>query len=394
MPMLFPFDPNWVESYKVDSEYKTEIITSRNYREQRIALRSQPRRKVSFLTTPSRGALAKFMGLMAAKQQQEFILPEITRKSSTGYAVLAGVTLVPLSSPTLPVWVTPGAFVVFEGASGRGFFEVVSADISGIVTAAPIEQDIPAGSTLHPGLVGRVAASLRGQHLTNTVGRMNVDFFADPGRNKHYYQGVAPAVHNGKELLLLRPNWRTTPTITSNSFLETLDYERGRFAHHQPVNFNEVVVRQEFTQRDAAETEVLSRFFQRMRGQQGEFYAPTWGQDFDLSTGALAGTSSLRTPGSETFDLYAGSPVYKSVIVFYADGSIQPNVVNSVTLGGLGNSNINVVTPWAQAVNESNVRLMCWLPTWRLAIDALSIEWLTKSVSQTQLTMKTIEDLA
>ena len=69
------------------------------------------------------------------------------------------------------------------------------------------------------------------------------------------------------------------------------------------------------------------------------------------------------------------------------------NRVNGITLTS-GNSRLAFASLVPQAINKNTVKLMCWLPAWRLAIDTLSLEWLTRSVAQTQITMRTIEDLA
>ena len=71
MPYLFPFPHNWSASLKVDVSYKTEIIQSRIMREQRLALRSQPRKQITLSVSPSSSDLRLFLAQMAARQQME-----------------------------------------------------------------------------------------------------------------------------------------------------------------------------------------------------------------------------------------------------------------------------------------------------------------------------------
>ncbi|MBW7946291.1 MAG: hypothetical protein H3C60_07595, partial [Sphingomonadaceae bacterium] len=51
MTRFWPLAPNWRNSVPYDHEFRTETLVSRAGREQRIALRNEPRRVFSFLTT-------------------------------------------------------------------------------------------------------------------------------------------------------------------------------------------------------------------------------------------------------------------------------------------------------------------------------------------------------
>ena len=389
MAFLFPFAPNWAAPYKVDSAYKTEIITNRDYGEQRFALRTQPRRKLSFTVSPARGRLNEFMSLMAARQQAEFVVPEITRQWQTDGEALLGTNVVVTEGGFIPPWVVAGAYVVFEGSAGQEMQLVVSADAMGIVLDQPLAATVASGSRFYPGLCGRFDQALRGQFLTNTAGQFILNFDADPGLNFHEADTVAPATMVGTELFLMRPNWRTSPTVSLDGLLETTDYARGRVTRFSSVNFNDVALRFEFMQRDSAAAEALSQFFHRQKGQQGAFYAPTWGADFDLSVGAAPGSMDFYVPGVDFANLFAASPVYKAAIVFFRDGTYGVKRIDSIAPSG-GQSRVRFFSPWSRSVNEESVRLMCWLPLWRLTVDTLTLDWQTRTVAQAQLTMKTL----
>ena len=395
MPTLFPFPHNWSASMKVDVSYKTEIIQSRVMREQRLALRSQPRKQMTLSVSPSGADLRLFLAQMAAQQQTEWIVIETTRAAPLA-ADLAPGGLSFEFGLTAPAWAVAGAYCGFEVGKSKVTCQIVGVSggtVSFSILSGTFTTTIPTGTLVYPGLVGRLSTSIRGNLLTNAVGTFTVVFEADPGINRVETDVAAPATFNGKELFLLKPNWQGAPQVTLESMLETIDYDRGRLVHNQPVVWNVETLRLEYLRRNRDEAEALTQFFHRMRGQQGEFYMPTWVNDFDISTGAAAGTTGLTVPGRTIYDLFAGSPVYKSVIVFYRDGSYHVNRVNGITLTS-GDSRLAFASLIPQAISKNTVKLMCWLPAWRLAIDTLSLEWLTRSVAQTQLTMRTIEDLA
>lgn len=392
MPFLFPLPHNWSSPFKVDVGYKTEIIQSRVFREQRLAQRSQPRKQVTLSVSPSRGTLRTFLAQMAARQQAEWVLPEVTRAAETASPAVAGGSVLDLGVAA-PVWAVPGSYVVIEALAGQVLAGVVSTLGGGVLIDVPLAADLPTGSRVYPGLVGRLDQSLKGSLQTNTVGNLTIVFAADPGLNQFEDVVGAPLAFNGRELFVMRPNWQSSPQITLDGMLETTDYDRGRLAHHSPVAWNIETLRMEFIRRNAAEAELLTQFFHRMRGQQGEFYMPTWTDDFDLTTGAASGASILNVPGTTMFDLFGTSTVYKAAFILYKDGTYQANRITARSIVS-GSSRFTFATPFSQAVNEANVKQMCWLPAWRLSIDSLTLEWLTRTVAQAQLTARTIEDLA
>jgi hypothetical protein len=280
MPFLFPFEPNWNNSFRVELAYKTEIITSRAFREQRIAQRTQPRKSVSFTITPRRGRLATFLDDMAARQQADHVVVEPTRWFTTSLESLAGSNAMTAAGAAMPAWVAAGAYLVVVGTAGQEMVQVVNVTGMEIVLDEPLGADVLAGSRVYPGLVGRFDQSLRGQLFTNTVGQFSVAFNADPGLNVYEAEVAAPATFNGRELFLESPNWRSPLALTLEGLLETTDYGRGRVEHHSPVAFNRLGLRLDFLGRSPANVESLVQFFHRMKGQQGEFYMPTWGDDF------------------------------------------------------------------------------------------------------------------
>src|SRR6218665_3234173 len=96
-PALFPFNPNWRESCKVSYEFKTDIATSRSNREQRRALRTTPRKKISFKVTLAH--VAPLDRFMARYQNQEVALADMSRHVLTTTPLLEGDSVFPVDPP-------------------------------------------------------------------------------------------------------------------------------------------------------------------------------------------------------------------------------------------------------------------------------------------------------
>jgi hypothetical protein len=115
-----------------------------------------------------------------------------------------------------------------------------------------------------------------------------------------------------------------------------------------------------------------------------------------IKTLAPAGTNSIRIYGTQFSEDYADSTVHKAVAVTMNDGTIIYNAVEDIyTVDDPDgqDSVIQVADDWPVDLDPATVKTISWLLVWRHATDTLTIEWLTNTVGQCQLTMKSLEDL-
>lgn len=388
--ILFPFEPDWSTRFRVDLAYRTEIITSRAEREQRIANRPEPRKTYEFNLRLSRGRLAGFQAFMAKNQQGRFVLRDETRSVELAAPVTVGQTSITLAEAVS--WATPGSVIVL-GPHGASSFATVAAVAGSAVTlqAPGATRAHAASERVSAAVTGVVQQELRGQLFTREVGEASIIFSADPGSFSEF-AGSAPQSFNGRELFLTRPNWAAPPSLDLRGYLETLDFTRGAVEHFSRTPWNTRRLQMSYLGRDRAATEAFLRFFVRAKGQRGEFYMPTWEPDIGLTIGAASGSALFDVPGSDLFLSYAGSQIYEAMIVFFEDGAYEAHRIASIT-GVAGNSRITTTAPWSRAVNFQTAYMACFLPVWRFAVDNLSFEWQTSTVAQWRTTVQTIEDL-
>lgn len=390
-----PLVPNWRRAYQIDYQFKTDIFTSRSGKEQRRALRTTPRKKLSFEATPTFGQFRAFNELMASWHNNTIILPEVPRQAVSAVAHNAGDAIMQLTEAA-PDWIVEEATVVL---AYRGQYETRRIDSvagSQIVFTGVTGLSWPVGTKVHPGVSGRLAASIRSRRETNSVAVVGVEMDVTPASEPVIALPAAPATFNGRELFTMKPNWAETPEVTYESMREEIDYTRGRIAIFTPVDFGTRTLRATFTGRDYQDMNLIREHFERMRGQRGEFYMSTG--EADIIPGPLtpAGSNTIRIYGTQFAAEYEDSTVFKAVAVTYRDGTVQRNVVEDiypVDDADGQDSVIQVADGWSQDISPDNVRLASWLLVWRHATDTLTIEWLTNTVGQCQLTVQTLEDL-
>ena len=387
--LLWPAVPNWKESVNEIHEWRTEIITSRSGREQRRALRQTPR--VSF----------EYTALLSGDRYQTW-----SRSVSYGQAeaYLAAhpaesvMLTTPLASPavtfnvaSVPPWLVAGASCVL--ALGRNIELVEIGSIVGLLVtlADSTAASFPPGAGLHPAVICRAADVLSSRQQTNTTAEVSVRLNVEPGFNIALDPGSVGTVFNGREVFLKKPNWAEAPSIDYEAFVEKLDFGFGRVSYAAPRDFRTRATRATFVGRTPAEARAVTQFVNRMKGQQGEFYLPSFTSD--LPAVVLTGGASIMTfPGANWHLLYGTDTVRRAVAVTLADGTVIMNRILAWS-NVSGNSRATMATAWPVTVAPSGIRSISWCPVCRLASDSITVEWLASGVAQFVLPMRNVEDL-
>jgi hypothetical protein len=394
---LWSFEPAWPPqgaSYQVSYAFQTEIISSRSGREQRIALRSNARKSVSFQSNLTGTGFDRFNQMMWSWQDRIFALPDASRSVTVTADVLVGASIVPVDE--IAEWVLPGASLALDGASGEMIVTVDSIDALMIVLRGPVEATVLAGSYVRPVLSGYAASSLQADRQTNRVAVADIRFEVLPLSEATVSAGTPDATFNGREVFLKKPNWANRVTATHAHEVDDLDFGRGPITRFVPIPYGSMTKRGTFLGRNRAGVEALLKLFLRMRGRQGEFYMPTWENDLPLKSPVSAASGAMTVAGPELAEAFGDSTVMRAMFVQLLDGTILLRKVVSVAVVDTGGETDSVVTisgTWGVALSSANVVQAGWMPVWRFASDNLTVEWITNSVANVQMTMQTLEDL-
>ena len=385
MPVLFPFLPDWGDGYRIERQFKTEIITSRDLTEDRAALRRYPRKVANFNLIGKRGSLAVIQGWLDRYAHADTWVPDYSRQVKlTADAAEDDADLT--VAATAP-WMLPGTEVLVW-AGGKPYDVLVVDSAAGVTLSltSGVTRGWPAGAKVYQAMRGRFDPRVQARARTDAVGQLEVTFNQDPGALCLEPPSMIPVHFDGRELWLDAPNWSNDVETAFESNLETLDFDRGVLTHVMPVTWNKRTYQGSYLQRTPAQAEDLIAFHARLRGQRGEFFTPTWTSDLSTEIGGAAGGHTLVVPGTETAEFYSDLKLFAYLIVFFRDGSYQANKVTAIASGG-GNSTLTVRDAWTQAVTEDTAKKISWLPLCRLASDTLAIEFVTDSVAQANLSI-------
>lgn len=391
---FLPLKPNWASSqgYRVQYEFKTEIIESRSGREQRIALRSQPRQSLNYQSMVRAEQFRAIKGLLWQWHPYAFMQPDFATYVDLVLPMEAGDT--DFLSPVAVSWMVPGQPLLFVSGEVQEIRTIGSVDVDGVHLRPDSNRAWPVGTRVYLALAGNLPNEVTLNHPTNDIAELGVSFQVTPGSLQRLPPPAAAQSFNGRELFLLKPNWGRPVSRPRIHPVEIIDFDRGLTSRFVPIKFGTMAHRANYLGRDQAGATQLIDFFRRMRGRQGEFYMPTWEKDFVLKEPSSSGSQTLLVEGFDFYSQYVGSTVMKAVYVMLLNGTVLTRVISGMTLVNDGaDTLISVTGAWGTTISEATTVLTGWLPAWRLSSDNLTVDWRTDSVAEIQLTMETIEDL-
>lgn len=153
--------------------------------------------------------------------------------------------------------------------------------------------------------------------------------------------------------------------------------------NHRPVDFGSTSQRVT-TLQVGSQVDRLTQFIERQKGQRGEFWMPTGTEDMTIATTAANGASSFVVAGREVFDNFNSSEVYSGVAIYMRDRRIVYRKINTMILLS-GNTQIAVTQPFTLTINPADVLRVSWLRPARCSSDDATIEYLTDSTTQWQV---------
>lgn len=392
---IWPFTVNWADSYKITYDFKTEIITSRAGREQRIAHRSAPRKKVSFTTMLHKNDLQFFKNLMWSWQARSFVLPQVTHKTYSAAHMDPLDAFMTMRMP-LPAWLVPGVTLITESGTQREIRmvdHIVGADVY-FKSSSPSAWS--EGTIVYYAITGYFDQSVSAPRKTSTTVSMDFTLNVVP-LSEIYPTPPAPVLMlNGREIFDKRPNWANDVPVTHEHPVNELDYGYGIVSRFTPIDFGTMLRSHTYLARNVEEADAMVDLFRRSYGQQGEFYVPTWEHDMFPKVRAEATTQVMRVAGREFFEAYRDTTVNRGVAVRFKDGSMlyrQVLAISNITDAEGDDSGVSVTEAWGRAIDPADVEYVSWLLVCRFASDSFTIEFLTDSVAQFQTTVRSLENL-
>jgi hypothetical protein len=395
MATLFPFGASFNRApYEVTREYRTEILVSRNGKEQRRALRQTPRKRIDYLTALCDDNVRAFDRAMVTAQRIQLTIPERVRFVEFEDGLPPGFSAVVVDP--MPSWIYEGAVLVLDSGF-RLAYRTVASVVDDTVTFEEDDDTAWAAPTrISPALDGYLESTIPAPLTSRTHGvvEASITFNVDPGSEVAEDTGAATDTLAGREVFLVIPDrWQEIGIDRVQDGAAATDYGFGRIRRFFPISFSTRMWEAQYTGCDFDHADAIRQFFCRMMGRQHEFYMPTWQQDLIPVSGISSGGTTITVEGTETDATFDPSTTYKAVAIRKDDGAWITRTVSGIAPSA-GNSVITVGSAWGDDVAVDGMDLVSWLPLWRFSSDTMTMSWPREDVAHIKLAMQMIENLA
>lgn len=387
---------NWESPPQVFYEFQTTIVTSASGREQRRALRRNPRRRISFDAVLAGDTRREVIPFLSTYQRTENRIGDFTAEAARLVDPHLGTEDV-LRLDHHPSWANPGAFVTVVDRLRVSEYQIEtlssSSSVPTLYLANALGRSWSAQTRVYPSVRGYLRPSIEAARITNDVTTLPVEFLVSPGSETVSMGTFSGQQVYGREWITKRPNWAGELTETFLADSVDIDYNRGRIARFTPNIHPGRQFALDYVARSRDEAEYLIGVFLRMKGRRGEFCIPTWTNDFTLSTATPEGGYTLRTSNRRFGQAYLNDPVFKTLTVVGTDGLPQPPLRMDLIASDSSGTTVTVDRPFPDGLTASAVQQICLAPVVRFASDELQVTWLTDSIARIRFTCQTVRFL-
>jgi hypothetical protein len=357
--------------------WRTDVITSRNGSEQRIALRIVPRQQFSVgYLADSDEEVQYWKFELVRNLDSSWTLPLWAESEKITMAVTAGDNTVDADFSLMD-----DAFsLIFLILHPNGeTYEVFSISGRSATTATRLagtfSDDFPLGSVLIPIESSFVQNNSGYSPLRNNAARLTVDFVSKTNRTLEAKGADPLTVYNTRVVLEKCPLDEASKQIFSQN-LERLDFG-GKIQIKSVQSFANIDNGRSYTSLGKLDRQNWKAFLDAVRGQQKSFYTPTYRHDMTVLTQpSVGGLTFIVDDEANAAGGWENIESHLHLAIETADGDTQYKEMDlTTTVDNLdGTHTVGLTTGLTATVDGSTINKVSFLELCRLGSDTVEID--------------------
>jgi hypothetical protein len=384
------FAPDWSRPLLERLQWSTNVIESYDGTEQRIALRSEPKRYLEYQFGITGGQeRRKFENIVFGWGARTFLVPiwwEGQRLPSNLSAGASGVTLARVSSD----WFVGGNAII---RSGNYTFEIVEIQgISGttITFTRPTEQSWDQNTArIFPAIAGYIEGDLSIDRFTGDQIISICRFLLDTDGNTPSY---TPTNYRSQPVITEISDWSRDISAEYQRRLQVLDYGTGKFARDDHAAMPFIVTQHHFTKDGLPQIDALRGLFYALKGRQKMAWWPTWLEDVVPVAQISSGSTYIDVEHNYIEQHLAGKPGRRDIQIQLLNGTIWYRRVTGVSELSSTVERLSIDSSVPQTVQPSDVRRISWMVPARLETDAVEFAWRWYDWAESSVNIRAVRD--
>lgn len=382
-----PFAPNWNAGFAERLEWLTDVLEARNGTEQRIRLRTKPRRVYRYRINPTGRDGRLLENLLYAWQSRIFGLPAWHQARRLPGGVNPGAVVINVDT-RFAEYTAGGMAILWAAAERYEVVRVLAVYPGYLATSDPVLGAWPAGALVAPLHTGRLPASLTVNNLTTRAASLDVSAAIDSNLAVAStppaltYQGFpvitkAPNRIRGYEDTYERPQATLFDPLTGPVMA---DDPGLRPARRKTLTWL-------FKSREAVDE--FKGWLGYMAGRLNPVWIPDRSDDFEV-VATMPGNAPSFTSRITTYaDRIGVDDGRRDVAIYTADGLMYLRRILGSSDDGV-NEYVTLDAPLGVSYEPADVRMVSFLTLSRLEADSIEIFWHTPEVATVAATFRLV----
>lgn len=371
--MLFTYPPNWSAPVVERLEWLTDVFEAHDSREQRTALRSMPRRTLSYQLYAHAGAAQRLDGLLWRHQAHRVLLPIWTDPQRLRAELPAGADTIPAVTAGYGF----GGQAVLMHAGASEVVEIAGLDVAGLQLAAGTQSAWPAGSLLYPLQSARMGADVNLQRLTAGLVIGVIEFELEPVATT---PAPSSAVYRGLEVSTWQPDWSAAVPAGYLRKIQRLDYELGAVQIDDLAGLPTTVRTHRHVLANRTAIAAWRGWLHARAGRLAEFWQPQWQLDLTQAAPIAANAPQLVVRALDYAARYAADPGRRDIALRHRDGRWFYRRIIAASSSG-DTETLTLDAPLGITAQPGDFPIITWLALSRLESDEQLLSWHTAGVA-------------
>lgn len=373
--------PNWDDGLFDRYTYRTDILVSRNRKEQRRSLMPTPRRTMSFKGMLVADRMRVFANMLHGWHNKPVLVPVWTQMARITEPLTAGMREALIPDLAKFDFVVGGKAVIWQDAVNYEAVEIVSVRGQRLVFGSDLQNAFPAGTTIYPATPAHINEEVLFERRSAEV--VEIELSVDFSQKDMVFKMptfTPDAEHWGIEVLERKPNWAEDFNETHVAQREIVDYAYGVQEWYE-LNSPSLMSREvTFLARGFDEIQWWRSFIHRRKGAWKSFLMPSQSNDLHLLQDLKLGTNEMFVRDDLLNDVVKSSSERRYLRLQTAKSVYYFTIIEMYEKNG--QSALRLRETFPEDIARQDVLRISFMQRMRFAGDEVEINHLSKDVAE------------
>lgn len=352
-------------------EWRTDVLTAFDGTEQRVKIRSLPRRSFEYAVTVSGADRRRMEAALFQWQGRAFAVPVWMDGELLASPVSAGGFSVPADTATRD-YHAGGLAILLSSPNAFEIVEIDTVEASSLTLARALVSSWPVGAEVYPVRICYVPDEVRLGRFTGDTAYGRMRFDVDEASE---YAAASETLYRAYPVLELAPNWVQDIEQTYAIKRSTFDPGVGRQFREIESNVPALVQTHRWLLDGRAELGGFREWLYARAGRLSAFWLPTWAQDLELVATVGSSALTIDVAHCDYTDRIAQGIGRRDIRIETSTGTVYYRRIASSTEVSASVERLTIDSALGAALAPSDVRAISYMALARLDADAAEISW-------------------